>query len=230
MMMRQRGVGKEDFKQYEVQLMKYKRIVLSNRHLKELYNDDITKKKMFQILFELNREEVMSMATSVGGTAFDDDKESGGKEKGFKETEKVYLNISNESWKCMLFISWLDIQNLRNWMEGYEIRNGRIDWRKCEKVMIRELEFEKNSTVNLLSDDEEEQDQKKEFTFKFRNTKVSPFPVNVHVFSKVQNCLVCELLEYFVKLIQRVLSNIKKNGNCYKYKKEYELRKKRRVN
>lgn len=169
-------------KQQEVHMMKYKRVVISNRHLKELYNDPTTKMKMFTILFKLSREEIFSIATNINMNNARGDVE---KDKGFKDSEKIYLNLSNESWKCMLYISWNDIQNLRSWIEGYDIRTGRVDWKKYETMMIRELEFRKKVEVGEDEGNEDVEKGNKRFNFKFKKTRISPFPINVHVFSKV---------------------------------------------
>lgn len=181
-------------KQQDIQLMKYKKIVMSNRHLKELYNDPDTKRKMITILFEMSKEEIFSIAINVKMNEFNSDKDrekekEKEKEKGFKDNDKMYLNVSNDSWKCMLYISWNEIEMLRNWMEGYDIRSGRINWRKCEKMMIRELEFAsfkfKENENGEFVDDSEDESEKKSLSFKFRKTKISPIAINVHVFSKV---------------------------------------------
>ncbi|TID29025.1 hypothetical protein CANINC_002173 [Pichia inconspicua] len=169
----------------DIQLMKYKRIIMSNRHLKELYNDSDTKRKLMTILFEMNKEEIFSIARNVkmNDFNFENDDE---KDKAFKGTDKMYLNVSNYSWKCMIYISWNEIETLRNWMEGYDVRSGRINWKKCEKLMIRELKFESSEDKeDEHFSDSDEENVKKPMDFKFCKTRTAPIPINIHVFSKV---------------------------------------------
>ncbi|KGK37785.1 hypothetical protein JL09_g3054 [Pichia kudriavzevii] len=171
-------MGLGDEQKYNVQLSKVKRVIISNRHLRELYNDDHIKGKLMSILFELEKDEIFSMSKCYDG-------------KDFKDSEQLYIPISNESWKCQIVTSWNEIETLRKWMYGEDIPLSRSQWMKCEKLMIRRLEFDSSKSISLLSDDEskkeeeEEEDSKKNVTFKYEKSHVAPVSLNIHVHFKV---------------------------------------------
>jgi hypothetical protein len=159
-----------------VKLSKCKKMIISNRHLRELYNNSNTKQKLRSILFELTKDEVFFMSKLESNN------------KNIKDSDKLNIPFNNESWKCQLQISWQEIEILRNWMHGYhERRLGRTDWRKCEMLMLRRLAFDKSDNKQTLISSDEEDDElvKKSIIVQYDKTLLAPVVLNIHVHSKV---------------------------------------------
>lgn len=177
-----------------IQLSKCKKMIISNRHLRELYNDPQIKKKLIAVLVEMTKEEVFSLCLNkdrTGNENSDIDKNPSG--NAFKESEILYIPFSNDSWKCRLCISWNEIKYIRDWMSGIETHIGRTNWNKCEKLMIRTVKFNKKidnkrkEIVELLDSDAEEDQvlkDEKNLTFRYEQMSLCPTALNVHVYSK----------------------------------------------
>lgn len=194
----------EDGRRLPVQLSKCKRMVISNRHLRELYGDPQIKKKLAAILIEMTKEEVFSVCSNtnkrgVKGGAFDDDdtqKNDSLNQHTFKDSETLIIPFTNDSWKCQLIICWDDIEFIRDWMCGVERHLGRTNWNKCGKLMLRKISFAEADTsrnkrkeiIELIDSDIEESElsvrDKKNINFEYEKTLLSPITLNVHVHSK----------------------------------------------
>ncbi|KAG0684169.1 hypothetical protein C6P42_004416 [Pichia californica] len=159
-----------------VKLSKCKKMIISNRHLKELYSDKGIKSEILLILIELNKEEIFSIClNNCKYKEIDDNNINTNNNLQFKDSEILYIPFGNESWKCRICISWNEIQEFRNWMCGTENHIGRSNWNKCEKLLIRGITFNDNN--NTLQDE-------KNIKFEYKPTLISPIELNIHVCSK----------------------------------------------
>lgn len=170
-----------------MKLTKYNKILISNKHVNDIYNNPTTKDKLISILFKLTEDEIYSICN--------DNSDEKGKNKS---NEKLKLSLSNESCKCQLIISWDEIVKIRNWFTGYDYHLGTQHWRRCEKLLTRRLEFDqpKKDTINI-DDDDDENGVKDEFAndsdsnneelvkanliFKYDKTTICPIPLNIHI-------------------------------------------------
>ncbi|GAV26968.1 hypothetical protein PMKS-000429 [Pichia membranifaciens] len=179
-------------------------MVISNRHLRELYGDPQIKKKLAAILIEMSKEEVFSVCLNTykrgtkGGSADDDDtqKNDSVSHHAFKDSETLIIPFTNDSWKCQLFISWDDIEFIRDWMCGVERHLGRTNWNKCGKLMVRSIKFANADTttnkrkeiIELIDSEVEESElpiqDKKTINIEYEKKLLSPITLNVHVHSK----------------------------------------------
>lgn len=193
----------KDGRRLPVQLSKCKRMVISNRHLRELYGDPQIKKRLVAILIEMTKEEVFSVCLNSNnkgakkGAGDDDDTQKSGTgiHHTFKDSETLFIPFSNESWKCRLCISWDEIESIRDWMCGVERHMGRTNWNKCGKLMVRNIKFtssgvsnKRKEIVELIDSDVEEGDfagkDEKNISFGYQKKLLSPITINVHVYSK----------------------------------------------
>lgn len=183
------SIANGEFRKFnELKLNKCKKVIISNKHLRDLYDDEITKTKLTSILLKLTREEFLSISIipslSNNGNrraAMEKDLES------IKDGEKVYVPLNNESWKCYIFISWEEISQLRDWMIGYDQfipSSSSSSWKKCERLLTRRVQFDQQ--VHLGDEDQEEHAQEeKNLVFRYDRTLMAPVTLNVHVYSKV---------------------------------------------
>lgn len=153
----------------QVKLSKCKKIILSNRHLRELYTDLEIKQKIKSILFEFSKDEIISVCEKSN--------------KNIKDNDKLSIPFNNDTWKCKMFISWQEIEIIRNWICDYEIHLSKGSyWKKCELMLLRKLEFGKKT----FNENEEEEDENvKNINVKYEKTHISPVVLNIHVYSKV---------------------------------------------
>lgn len=173
-----------------VQLSKCKRVMISNRHLRDLYSDKQIRKKLVTILLEMDREEIFSMCLNLKNSSNNDDGEQlNNSNLKFKDSEILYIPFSNESWKCSLCISWNEIEIIRDWISGVERHMGRMNWNKCEKLMIQQIRFVKGKQNIQLIDSDDDANGNSDFDTKnidydYDKTLLGPITLNIHVYSK----------------------------------------------
>lgn len=189
-------------KHQELKLNKCKKIIISNKHLTDLYEDRITKEKLVSILLDFDREEFLSVAVIPSLSNNGNNKKSTEKDlDSVKDTEKVYIPLNNESWKCYICICWEEILQFRQWMQGIYSTATASNWRKCTKLLKRRVCFETGLKDNNKNEDkvskeddddrnesereEEEQQDGKNIFFKYDKTYLSPIALKVYVYSKV---------------------------------------------
>lgn len=176
-------------------------MIISNRHLRELYNDPLIKKKIMSMLFELDRSEIFAISgvDCITPGPDPDGKKGGGNtgkaakpDRTFKDTDPLMIPFSNETWRCRLDICWNDIESIRNWISGCDQHLVKRNWKRCEELLVRKLKFTQGGSNpfgdDLESQQEEEDDDfsaKKNISFYYEKIDVCPIALNIHVHSKV---------------------------------------------
>lgn len=81
-------------------------------------------------------------------------------------------------------INWNEIEILRNWICGEDTQLGRINWNKCEELLLKSVKFEIRSNIDDFSDDETNVETKVT-DFSYSKTWLAPIDINIQVCSKV---------------------------------------------